>query len=611
MRRWVGVVAAVLVVPVLLGSCDLLFGNDKKGSSGTTNDPVGDWDSSSWTEHGSITGHASVTVSSSYAGQQLLYVYTNYGTSDQSTSLPSASVVGSAAGTDKMWISVTDDGLEYTPVDSISAQSAPSQPIAQRGTPAITAANHELQGRLATGGVGASQVSEGLVYGDVTPGLTTDTMIAWAEVATDMDGDDIATTVPVPVDVTLAAKAQQDEWAFYIWVVDSVQVGSEAYEDLAWNDASDGDTDVADNIGDLAPIFLNNGDDDDDIFDLVTNVFGDPWGPQPYPNLVSEDERNIHVLLYDIDGDGIPATDGRVVGFFYGVDNYTDDDGNGLVMFHLDAALFDAEKDSSWEITDYWPGQVVSTLAHEFQHMIHFYQRFAAVPDNLDNRYETWMDEANSMVAEDLVSRLIANMGPRGVDPAVYTTGSAGGDDNTEGRIPYYTAYGPQTQLTTWYDGDDVFNHYGISYAFGAFLGRAFGADFFEDLMDNSTATGSTDLEYTTTAIAEAAGVDFDELMRRWGVAYLVSSKTDVPTQYRINNGEWFDSTVGGITYRIGSINAYNYYPYLWGYFPTAGDVPVSAGANAFVIAGTVPAGGYTVTANLPDDTALTVLTHP
>jgi len=628
------IIASVVLV---LGSCDFFFGSDGGGAPGGggggapggTDSPVGDWSSASWTEHGSLNGSASLPVSGAYAGADLFYVLTNSSQSDAQTALPAANIVGgAAAGADRFMVLINGEGdLEYLPVGDVVAQStADRTPIAQRGHPRITAANRELATRFSTGTVSAlADVGTVAAGGDYAVGDTGE-MIAWAELEADLDDDESVTTAAVPVNVTLEAKQSQGEWDFYIWIVNSMVSGYEAYDELAWDYADDTDLSTA-NIGAMAQIFLDNAVDDD-VFDLVTNAFGDPWGPHPYSNLVEGTERNVHVLLYDIDGDRLPgAGDARIVGFFYGLDNFTDEDGNSLVMFHLDAALFgaqDIEPADGWQITDYWPAQVVSTLAHEFQHMIHFYQRSIVPADgSADGSYETWMDEANSMMAEDLVAQAIENNGPRGVS---YTDGSAGSPGISSGRIPDYIGYGSETQLTNWYSSDDVLDQYGVSYAFGAYLGRAFGAGFFTDLMDNATATGTTGLEYTSVAIAEAASaasgepLDFDELLRRWGVAYLVSNDTAVPAQYRINRGGWFTSSTGGVNYQLGSINAYNYVLYggggsviangIMAYNAVSGAVPVAGGANSFVVAGTVPAGGYTVSVSLPADTTLTVLTR-
>ncbi len=132
----------------------------------------------------------------------------------------------------------------------------------------------------------------------------------------------------------------------------------------------------------VADSFLKAGLEND-IYDWVTGVFGEEWGAHNYSNLIAETDQ-IEILLYDIDADGYDPTneEGWTVGFFYPRDNYTADSwpfSNQRVMFYIDSVLLAVEDagdtDSQWSVSDYWPATVISTLAHEFQHMIQFYQK--------------------------------------------------------------------------------------------------------------------------------------------------------------------------------------------------------------------------------------------
>ncbi len=135
------------------------------------------------------------------------------------------------------------------------------------------------------------------------------------------------------------------------------------------------------------------------------------------------------------------------------------------------------------------------TMAHEFQHMIHWYQ---------DKNEETWMNEGFSMLAEHV----------NGLD--------AGGFD-------YEFAYEPDLQLTDW--GEDVgLNgpHYGSAYLFVVYFLDRFGEDATKALVaekenglasvtkvmqDLNILNPSTDQPYT--------GVD---LFRDWTVANILQN---------------------------------------------------------------------------------------
>ena len=67
----------------------------------------------------------------------------------------------------------------------------------------------------------------------------------------------------------------------------------------------------------VAERFLRAGAGND-IYDWVTGVFGAPWGPHPYSDMIPpEAAGEIHILFFDIDDDGIPRPGQvRTVGFF-------------------------------------------------------------------------------------------------------------------------------------------------------------------------------------------------------------------------------------------------------------------------------------------------------
>ena len=155
----------------------------------------------------------------------------------------------------------------------------------------------------------------------------------------------------------------------------------------------------------LAERFLRPGGGND-IHDWVTAIYGDPWGPSPYENLIPpEAAGEIHILLFDIQGDGAPQPgECRLVGFFWAVHNSLPQPELSVtrisaerLMFSMDSALMALAEGPSWEVTDRWPSIVIATLAHEYQHMIHFYQKRVL----REAASETWLNEMASEVAVD------------------------------------------------------------------------------------------------------------------------------------------------------------------------------------------------------------------
>lgn len=400
-------------------------------------------------------------------------------------------------------------------------------------------------------------------------------------------------------------------------------------EDASWIDGGTTDRRVTpEMVTALADAFLLDGAFND-IYDDIRTIFGDEWGPFPdgtgidYSSLI-ENEDHITILLYDIEGD--QSVDGGVLGYFFAKDNFNRDPddpvlsrSNERVMFYLDSVLFATKDGLTWDTSDAWPNEIISTLAHEFQHMINFYQR--NVLRNVDTA--VWLNELLSLVAEDLVANKISVIGPRGVDPprldsAGTTSNTRGGD---AGRFYDYNFY-PFGSLTEWGGGPDILVSYGLSYSFGAFLTRSYGgAALARELVQN---TYSTTDPLLGSAIEKATGgpaVDLGTLLRRWGVAVLLSSTTGAPAEATINSGTKFESSVPDDageprTFQLGSINAFNYKAGLPSaplgpqiFTEDSSEIPTlpPAGALFFRLGGSIT-GSFTTTVSVPSGVDVTVV---
>jgi hypothetical protein len=371
----------------------------------------------------------------------------------------------------------------------------------------------------------------------------------------------------------------------------------------------------------LANQFLNSSNDD--IYDWVTNIFGKEWGALPLyaqSDLISDtvSKNEITILLFDIDNDNGNHGNGGVLGYFWAKDNFQTSSvsySNQRIMFYLDAVLLamgDNPNPLNWKITDKWPSEIISTLAHEFQHMIHFYQKNVLLTNGVGT--ETWIDEMCSMATEDLVSDKLGLDGPRGVNPTIYTDGSNGPTNNTEGRLPLYNLYN-DASVTSWYSGDYVLRSYAINYALGAYLARNYGgAKFFQDVVKNEF----TDYKAIEFALSQnSPGDNFGSILQKWGISNLLSNKIDTLNGYRYNTNTWFSSNTVPVTveYKVGSINLYNYLlvvtggiqhgPYVYTTMPS-GTMPQAS--NEYYLAANNLTGERTWTIKLKNTVRLTVL---
>ena len=181
----------------------------------------------------------------------------------------------------------------------------------------------------------------------------------------------------------------------------------------------------------------------------------------------------------------------RVAGYYSSADEYSrlvNPYSNEKEMFYISADSGNAKPNST-----FYDG----TLAHEFQHMIHWAN---------DRNEDSWVNEGMSELASYL----------NGFDP--------GGAD---------AAYmqKPDTQLTTWSDpslGNS--EHYGASYLFMQYFLDRFG----EDLTKAVVASQANSIDGFNSALAKAGRPErFDDIYADWVIAnYLNKRDADASGRY-------------------------------------------------------------------------------
>ena len=290
----------------------------------------------------------------------------------------------------------------------------------------------------------------------------------------------------------------------------------------------------------LADGFVRPGDDND-IYDWITAIFGDPWGPHESPYLIPAGyAEQIHILIYDIDDDGLEGYSPS--GYFPASSAYLRsslDFSNERLMFVVDAP----------RLADQWePDRFYSLLAHEFQHMINFYEKVVTY----DIPAETWINEMCSEMAEDFVADKIQTDGPRRVDHDDPTAG----DSEIEGLLSIYNYYN-YVQASRWEYDAPLFRYYAINYALGAYLARSYGGAPLFGAIVRSDQTGVDAIE--AALASQGHSIEFEDVLTDWAVANVLSDDTQAPFPYRYNSGTWSTSYAGGITFRLGSINLFNY----------------------------------------------------
>ena len=196
------------------------------------------------------------------------------------------------------------------------------------------------------------------------------------------------------------------------------------------------------------------------IYPTNRDFFGSEWTPG-----VDNDPR-IHIFIGNVPG---------VSGYFYSVNEYSrliNPCSNEKEMFYIN-------------INAVRPGtdEMGSTLAHEFQHMIHWYQ---------DANEETWVNEGLSGLAMQLNG---------------YRADDSG----------YSFTQSPDTQLTTWAElPDESFPHYGASYLFMSYFLARFGEATMRQVVSNS-GNGAAGFDAALAALNQP--YRFDDIFGDWVIA--------------------------------------------------------------------------------------------
>lgn len=278
---------------------------------------------------------------------------------------------------------------------------------------------------------------------------------------------------------TLRAKGEK----CYVWVVDDYysetaggnKVGSEIAEGYA------------EKFDAMYPVITNVfGNESDKIIDYDTETTTDI-------ETVSDTGKKVNIVIYDIGADykdeETVSTVG-IVGYFYAKDYYRTKNPlySGTVIgksnigkyFYIDSGYANANFDDT-----------ISTLAHEFQHMVNFNMK--NIQHNLSP--DTSYNEMLSMLCEDMMQEFLE------ID-----------DDNSpKSRIKDFNALYFGSGIREYRDDSNAALSYATSYAFGAWLCRQYGgATLVKAMMENEYA----DNESIVSAVNSVNGTSytFDDL---------------------------------------------------------------------------------------------------
>ena len=241
-------------------------------------------------------------------------------------------------------------------------------------------------------------------------------------------------------------------------------------------------------------------------------------------------DGKVAILLYDFN-DGGSIYEGYLGGYFWGKD-YLDDseiDFFNVRSNEMDIIYIRGDEPAQWEETgvDFYYYSL-TTLVHEYQHLVHFGIKIWETQD-FNMITDPWINEMMAMASETMYFKEKLES-----DPA-YTHPSMTGGGYLSRRITYYNEDPENTirnghGLTYWDDNGDVLANYSLSYLFGQYLvtQSTSGQGIFKDILNYMQANGLNDYRAVAGAASQSiSGVRlwqaWEDLLKNWAIANMAN----------------------------------------------------------------------------------------
>lgn len=263
------------------------------------------------------------------------------------------------------------------------------------------------------------------------------------------------------------------------------------------------------------------------IFDMVTGLAGSlPWGAHGYPADLIGATQDIQIVVANLSPD---SSAGGLLGFYDSTNSYRKsahgDSNEALLLFIDSESLVTAYQD-----------MIISTLGHEFMHMINFYQRtvMKSVDGNILH-FETWLEEMTAMMAQDIIDTQLGSF-----------------HFLRDNFFPcWVTSYSLNSNLNQIGSG---YYNYCAGGSYSGYLLRQYGVGFFRDLVQSDETDSIAALDEIIRKYNGNA--DYRQAMRRWGASLALLDSSQLPEGYGYPQRS---QAFSGITYTLPAINGPDY----------------------------------------------------
>ncbi len=291
-------------------------------------------------------------------------------------------------------------------------------------------------------------------------------------------------------------------------------------------------------IKDIASKFVTHYQFEEKIFgETCDRLFSDSKNSSSISMTSGPTKDYVNIVLWDIGKDGTSGKCG-VVGYFWAKDYYESDVisySNEGKYFYIDIPFCNYKKigtDVTYDGNDNTVSDtVISTLFHEYQHMIDFNTK--NVKNNLSS-VEVWYNEMLSMLCEDLLGDAL---------------GLEEGEKVYDGRIPNFNGYYYYSGIAQYLESNSWVS-YATAYTFGAFLMRNYGGTKLVREMSRNAYSG---IESIVKAVNSVNGTTkkwedlVEEYIKACAFRASYAKEYDLPTLNKTRTGtDWVeDFSVG------------------------------------------------------------------
>ncbi len=219
------------------------------------------------------------------------------------------------------------------------------------------------------------------------------------------------------------------------------------------------------------------------VYQTVVETFGAPPDVDSDPKII--------IFILDI-RDGYAGSGGYILGYFHSVNQINMANSNLAEIYYLDANPSDLSTPAGLD-------NVMSTTAHEFQHMVHFnyHDGTTAKPSQV-----TFLNEGCSLAAEVVCGY------------SIY------GQSLFNNEFNHY--------LFDWRSGDEVLSDYSRAARYVTYLYEQFGTEFLGKLV-RSTKTEVPSINDALAKLSTPTTLRFPQTLENWFVANTLNNKTVNP----------------------------------------------------------------------------------